>query len=458
MYVRSMELGAVLDGIAQMRAGYDAACAAGLDTLTHPELLTVLGDLEVLRRQLPVLEHAAISRLDREATPRELGAKSLKAVLMTRLRISGTDAKRRLKDAAELGPRVGLTGEPLQPVLAEVAEAQADGAINAEHVAIIRKFFKQLPYRVDPEVRDRAQTTLVTIARGHGPDELRDDAARLATAIDQDGPEPDDADRARKRAITLGPQDEHGMSRLTGQLDPQGRATVEAWQAKLAAPGMCNPDDEHPCTSGTPSQEQIDGDRRSFGQRTHDAFTAMGRSVLSSGELGQLNGLPATIIVSTTLQDLESGRGSGVTAGGTLLPMSDVIRLATHAHHFLAVFDKHTSEPLYLGRTKRLASKGQRIVLLARDRGCTFPGCRVPGYGCQAHHTTGWQHGGDTNITKLVLACGGDNRLAEDGWTVTIRNGIAEWIPPPQLDTGQHRINYYHHPERLLAPDDDDGT
>ena len=446
----------MLDGIAQMRAGYDAACAAGLDTLTHPELLTVLGEMEVLRRRLPVLEHAVIARLEREASPADLGAKSLKAVLITRLRISSTEATRRLKEAVKLGPRVGLTGEPLAPVLAQVAGAQADGAINAEHVAIIRKFFKKLPYRVDPDVRELAETTLVTIARTSGPEELRDDAARLATAIDQDGPEPDDTDRANKRFITLGPQDEHGMSRISGRLDPEGRATFEAVQAKLAAPGMCNPDDDTPCTSGTPSQQQIDADRRTYGQRTHDAFTAVGRSVLSSGELGQLNGLPATIIVSTTLQDLESGRGSGVTAGGTLLPMSDVIRLATHAHHYLAVFDKHTAEPLYLGRTKRLASKGQRIVLLARDRGCTFPGCRVPGYGCQVHHTTGWQHGGDTNITKLVLACGGDNRLAEDGWTVAIRDGTVEWIPPPELDVGQGRVNYYHHPERLLVQPEDD--
>ena len=449
-----MDGGSLAGDVAKMRALYTRMSERGVATLTHPELLTVLGDLEVLRRQLPVLEHAAIARLDREASPKELGAKSLKAVLTTRLRISGTDAKRRLKDAAELGPRVGLTGEPLRPVLAEVADAQADGAINAEHVAIIRKFFKQLTCRVDPDVRESAEATLVTIARGHGPDELRDDAARLATAIDQDGPEPDDTDRARKRAITLGPQDEHGMSRISGHLTPEARATFEAVQAKLAAPGMCNPDDEHPCTSGTPSQEQIDADRRSFGQRTHDAFTAVGRSVLSSGELGQLNGLPATIIVSTTLQDLESGRGSGVTAGGTLLPMSDVIRLASHAHHYLAVFDKHTAEPLYLGRTKRLASKGQRVVLLARDRGCTFPGCRVPGYGCQVHHVKGWSRTGQTNIDELVLACGGDNRLAEDGWTVSIRNGVAEWIPPPKLEVGQNRINYYHHPERLLTEPD----
>jgi hypothetical protein len=31
-----------------------------------------------------------------------------------------------------------------------------------------------------------------------------------------------------------------------------------------------------------------------------------------------------------------------------------------------------------------------------------------------------------------------------------------EWAPPPELDTGQHRINYYHRPDRLTRPPDDD--
>jgi len=30
------------------------------------------------------------------------------------------------------------------------------------------------------------------------------------------------------------------------------------------------------------------------------------------------------------------------------------------------------------------------------------------------------------------------------------------WIPPPNLDTGQARINFYHHPERYLIPDEAD--
>jgi len=154
------------------------------------------------------------------------------------------------------------------------------------------------------------------------------------------------------------------------------------------------------------------------------------------------------VIVSTTLTELESGAGHAVTAGGTLLPMRDVIRLASQSHHHLAIFDNHTNVPLYLGRGRRTASPGQRIVLHAKDRGCTFPGCTVPGYGCQVHHAqTDWAKGGLTNIDNETLACGPHNRLVkEGGWQTRKRkDGTTEWIPPPALDAGQTRTNNYHH-------------
>ena len=91
----------------------------------------------------------------------------------------------------------------------------------------------------------------------------------------------------------------------------------------------------------------------------------MGRAVLASGELGRHNGLPATIIVTATLQDLQSGAGVAATGGGSLLPMRDVIRLAAQSHHYLVIYDKHTRQPLYCGRAKRFATPGQRIVLHA---------------------------------------------------------------------------------------------
>jgi len=112
--------------------------------------------------------------------------------------------------------------------------------------------------------------------------------------------------------------------------------------AKFAAPGVCNPADQSPTFTGEPSQQVMDREARSHAQRQHDALVALVRGQLGDPSLGQHRGLPVTVIVSTTLEQMQKASGVAVTAGGTRLPMSDVIRMSTHAWHYLAVFDQHT--------------------------------------------------------------------------------------------------------------------
>jgi hypothetical protein len=231
---------------------------------------------------------------------------------------------------------------------------------------------------------------------------------------------------------------------------PELRANLDGWLARFAAPGMCNPDDESPCVAGEPTEERASKDIRSPAQRQHDALNALVRGRLGDPGLGLHNGLPVTVIVSTTLQELTSGAGRAATGGGTLLPMRDVIRMARHAYHYLAVFDEHSSRPLYLGRSKRIATPDQRIVLYAQDRGCTHPGCDAPGYWCEVHHLDEWAAGGLTDSDNLTFACAPHHKLIGKGWrTRKTREGRTEWIPPPQLGRGG-RTNDYHHPERLV--------
>ena len=123
------------------------------------------------------------------------------------------------------------------------------------------------------------------------------------------------------------------------------------------------------------------------------------------------------------------------------------------------MFDGATGSALNLFRARRNASPHQRIMLIARDGGCTKPGCTVPAYGSQVHHAArDWADGGQTNVDELVLACGPDNRaVGPEGWTTRINaQNEVEWIPPAGLDTGQARVNGYHRPERLLRPPDDE--
>jgi hypothetical protein len=367
---------------AALDAELDRLCGLSFEALTTHERLVLLQRCERARRRLPAAEHPLINQLVRQATPEELGGKVSHAVAEWTL-ISRAEANRRVHDAADLGPRHGLTGEPLAPVLAATAAAQRDGKLGGGQVAVIRRFFQQLPGFVDAPTRTQAEADLARKGTHYRPEQLAKFADRLTEWLNPDGTYTDE-DRARRRCLTLGKQHADGMSELRGWISPELRATLEAMLAKLAAPGMCNPDDDTAVVDGAPSQAVIDRDSRSPAQRNHDGLNAALRALLASGELGQHNGLPASIIITTTLAELEAATGKGLTGGGSLLPMSDVIRMARHAHHYLAIFDKGKALALY--HTKRLASAGQRIVLYAKDRGCTAPGCDVPGYYCEVHH------------------------------------------------------------------------
>ncbi|WP_197373054.1 HNH endonuclease signature motif containing protein [Mycolicibacterium baixiangningiae] len=459
MYVRSMSGEALRDAVTALRAAVDGLAACEVDLLTRSDLVDALDELETLGCQLPMVRHRMLARLQAETTPKDMGATSWREVLSVRWRISTSEANRRLTEAALLAPRQALTGPSLPPVLPATAAAQAHGLINGEHVEVIRKALDKLPGFVDAVTRQQFEVNLVRTAVGVGPKELKDAADLTLFLLDQDGPEPDDTEGARKRSVTKHQQRDDAMVDLSATLTPEAWAVWEVIFAKYAAPGMCNPDDPEPCTSGTPSQAQIDNDHRSLAQRQHDAMVAVGRIALMSGELGKLNGLPVSIIIRTTLQDLESRAGVGTTGGGTVVPIADVIRMAGHANHYLAVFDGATGSALNLFRSKRIASPAQRIMLIARDGGCTKPGCTVGAYGCQAHHVdTDWVDGGNTNVDELGLACGPDNRSVDqdDGWTTRMNDHCeVEWTPPTELDTGQARLNHYHRPERLLRPQDD---
>lgn len=492
-------------------ADYDAACAT-LATLTYtsltlPELLELQSRRETQARRAPTVDHALLAEIQTRTTAKDIGAKDWADVLVHRLRISRTEARRRVAEAHDLGPRTTLNGDALAPLLPDTAAAQATGQINAEHVAIIRNFINKPPIPLDDATIAHIDTDLTRIAIGNTPETLRRSAERIAFHLNQDGEEPVEDRRARRRGITLGPQDADGLRKVTGFADAELSSYLEAIDAKFAAPGKCNPDDENPDTEpasttdeDTNAEPSIDEDTnaeppddtpdtpiaaqpadtaetktntetaeskpaaatkdtRTLPQRRHDAWKAVARAMLASGNLGQHNGLPVTVVVSTTLRELQTGTGIATTGGHTALPMSDVIRMASHANHYLVIFDDHHEIPLYLGRTKRIATPGQRIVLYARDRGCTVPGCTGPAYHAEAHHARAdFVAGGRTDITDLTLACGPQNRLVTDnGWTTRIRpDGRVEWIPPPLLDTGQDRINHYWHPEELFHPPEED--
>ncbi|MGB3334817.1 MAG: DUF222 domain-containing protein, partial [Mycobacterium sp.] len=141
--MRSNSREEVVEVFDALSADLDRALDLDFDALTPRECLALLRRCERLRRRLPAMEHPLVNQLA-AADPAEIGGKP-RWVLAEELRISRGEAGRRIAEAAELGTRRSLTGEPLEPVLPSVAAAQRSGKIGAAHIAVIRSFFTYLP-------------------------------------------------------------------------------------------------------------------------------------------------------------------------------------------------------------------------------------------------------------------------------------------------------------------------
>ncbi len=113
------------------------------------------------------------------------------------------------------------------------------------------------------------------------------------------------------------------------------------------------------------------------------------------------------------------------------------------------------SEVLDVGRAERLVTPELRDALIARDKGCVFPGCDAPPGRSDAHHITPWWAGGTTSLANLVLLCHTHHPITEparfalrDQWQVRIAaDGLPEFIPPTRIDpTGQPLRHHRHQP------------
>jgi hypothetical protein len=439
----------VSSALSALEAAVEGLDALDWDSLPIRERLETLDRLETVRRKSAACSLDVVGSVDCSREPALGGATA--RVVADVIRVTPAEARRRIRDAGQLQPRTTLSGQTVPPALPATAKAWDAGLLDIEHLRAIQKFIADLPDEVHPAAAEKAEAFLAEKAAELRPDQLAKLADRLALSLNPDGKFSDDYRAAHRGFQWCGRQRPDGMSVARLVATPELRAMLEAWLAKFAAPGMCNPADQSPTVTGEPSQDALDRDTRTHAQRQHDAVVALVRGQLGDPALGRHNGLPVTVIVSTTLEQLSSGAGVAVSGGGSVLPMSDLIRMASHAYHYLCVYGKHTERALYLGRAKRIATADQRIMLHDKDRGCTAPGCDMPGYLSEVHHVDEWAGGGHTNIDDLTFACGQHHKLlGPGGWrTQKLKDGRTEWIPPPQLPLSSG-TNGYHHPERLL--------
>ncbi|RDI45277.1 HNH endonuclease signature motif containing protein [Nocardia mexicana] len=437
-----------------------------LTPLTDDEAVDLMREVERCARILTAMQHRLLIEARERCIPARTGAKSLKKFLMETLRLASGDAGARVHQAEWVGVFHDMAGEPLDPPLPSASKALASGDISADHARGIATVVNRMPRGVTNDDREAAEQILTEFARSGSPDDIAKIGDRILAHLDPDGRLTTDNDRARRRGVTLGRQRPDGMSPIRGDIDPTLRALLDPLLAKYARPGICNSEDpDSPSIavdSADPARlaEATRRDHRSTAQRNHDALTATLSSGIVAEELGTHRGLPVTTILTLKIEDLEQMSGVATTATGGTVPLGDALKLAERSRPYLTVFD-HAGLPLHLGRTKRLASRNQRLALIAALKGCSRPGCDAPASLSAVHHTLEYHNNGATDIENLTLACDTCHALIHDGpggWKTLVKEpnspyaGRTAWIAPPHIDPNQiPEINHRHHANELFA-------
>ena len=120
--------------------------------------------------------------------------------------------------------------------------------------------------------------------------------------------------------------------------------------------------------------------------------------------------LVADQVVDSAGEDLGTGQPLCGEAVRRLCCDADLVRLVT----------KGDSLPIDVGRKTRSIPTATRTAVLARDGGCTFPGCHHRD-GLQVHHLRHWARLGATDLANLACLCWRHHRLVhEGGWTVEL--------------------------------------
>jgi uncharacterized protein DUF222/HNH endonuclease len=427
----------VTDVLGQLAAAQQELLGLDATALSRDELLELVEVLEINARRQTAVGCALIAELAGRGVAGELGYPSTGVLLAERLRIGRREAAGRVRLASDLGPRRAITGETLEPRFPQVAAALAEGTISARHATVITATVDGLPDRVltdEPTLAGQVAPTLLGHARTVDPDRLAVLARTVATCLDPDGQLVAEQDHERRRDATLTMLSD-GSGRLTATLT--GEATA-VWQTVLN-------------TLSRPAPEHAEPDSRTPRQRRHDALLDAGRRLLRSGTLPDAGGTSATVLVTMTLEQLESRAGVATTSHGGTFSIASALRLAAGANLLPVVLDSRGAV-LHLGRARRTASPAQRFALAARDGGCSFPSCDRPPDWCETHHITPWADGGTTDLDNTTLLCGFHHREhGKRGWTVRLVDGIPEWTPPRWIDP-QLFPRRNHHPPLHFPP------
>jgi hypothetical protein len=307
-----------------------------------------------------------------------------------------------------------------QPWMGSVTTALETGGVSVGAAAAIRAGLGEPDENVSGEVLTAAAQKVLDESGALPPEQVARRAREVRDELDAAGV----ADRERalraRRFLRLTPQDD-GMTRIYGLLDPESAALVTDAIDLVTAPRRGGPRfvDE---TAARRAQQIVD-DPRTTEQLAVDALVEMVR-IAAAADTGRVFGTrKPSVRVHVDVTVLDSGRGAASIEGQTAAISAVTAQRVGCAEGFLPLLFDGTA-PLDLGRTQRLFSEKQRIVLAARWGGCAIAGCDRPPSWTEAHHIDEWDaHGGRTDVRDGILLCRHHHMWLHDIGARIVRDG-----------------------------------
>ena len=385
--------------------------AANEARLLVPTLATAEATVEELRERVQSTiraENQAVAV--RAEAVAELRRREGTELVETVLQKDGLLSRRRARSEVE-------TADELSK-LPRTADGLRKGEISYENARIIAGASKR--GEID-------ETELGDAARTQSPDKF---AATVRKHEQQRSSDDGMSKLEHQRFAKVSTDPDDGMTVLYGRFDPvTGARITSVLSHKMDQLWR----DEDPRNRATP------------GQRMADALEALLTRPRQDDD-GRSQGTRLLLIAEydAITKELRKAR----LPDGTPIPAHKIRQMACDAEVLPAIF-RGASQPLDLGRARRIASPAQRITLIARDRKCI--GCGASATWCQAHHIIPWQPGGPTDLDNLCLLCSRcHHKVHDNGWRIRRTPTGQHSLQPPPTHYGRppHPRNPNRRPHR----------
>lgn len=434
-----------------------ASASANFALLSSAALLASLDTLERISRALSMVQaaaavvvqernlaadperHFAVASGDEPTGSPRSEFRNAAEFLQRRLRISKAEARRRIRLGECLLPRRSLGGEALPPRYEKLAAAARSAAAGSEALTLSVRALDEVAGRADEPTRLAMETSLSELASTQDPDFLRPAVQRWNTIIDQDGTAPSEAELKQRQGIWR-MRTHRGLN--------QFQIWADQTQAEVLLTVM---------NAGTnPRTETADArglDQRSLPQKHLDALVTAVKAALQTELFPRTGGSRPQLLATVGFKELLADFSDAETPAATTARLAftgpinakNLRALACDAEIIPVVFGGQ-GQVLDVGAGRRFFNRTQRLALIARDRGCSFPDCTIPASWCEAHHVDWWSRNPWTAVDNGALLCSHHHHLIHQGqWEMQIRSGIPWFIPPSWLDPLRDpRRNRFH--------------